>query len=102
MAANRRTLLDNYGRERGAILVGGQPSRSRCRSTDQYRYLRTYPQGQLYCARDRLLLLLGAARPTVSRTPPTTCSPVTPTRSSTGGSTDLITGRKTAGRDASS
>jgi peptidoglycan glycosyltransferase len=48
MAANKRTLLDNYSRERGSILVGGQAIAKSVRVDDQYRWLRTYPQGQLY------------------------------------------------------
>jgi peptidoglycan glycosyltransferase len=48
MAANKRTLLDNYGRERGSIIVGGQAVAKSVSVPDQYRYLRTYPQNQLY------------------------------------------------------
>ncbi|MEW1952142.1 penicillin-binding transpeptidase domain-containing protein [Terrabacter sp. NPDC080008] len=48
MASNKRTLLDNYSRERGAIIVGGQAVAKSVPVQDQYRYLRTYPQGDLY------------------------------------------------------
>jgi peptidoglycan glycosyltransferase len=48
MAANKRTLLDNYGRERGSIIVGGQAVAKSVSVPDQYRFLRTYPQNQLY------------------------------------------------------
>lgn len=48
MPANKRTLLDNYSRERGQILVAGQPVATSVPSNDQYQYLRTYPQGPLY------------------------------------------------------
>ena len=48
MAANKRTLLDNYSRERGAIIVAGQPIAKSVPVDDQYRFLRTYPQGELY------------------------------------------------------
>lgn len=48
MASNKRTLLDNYSRQRGAIVVGGQAVAQSVSVPDQYRYLRTYPQGALY------------------------------------------------------
>lgn len=48
MAANKRTLLDNYSRERGSILVGGQPVAKSVPVDDQYAWLRTYPNGRLY------------------------------------------------------
>ncbi|GAA6525909.1 penicillin-binding protein 2 [Intrasporangium sp. DVR] len=48
MAANKRTLLDNYGKERGSILVGGQAVAKSVEVDDQYRWLRTYPQARLY------------------------------------------------------
>ena len=48
MAANKRTLLDNYSRERGSIIVGGQAIAKSVPVDDQYRFLRTYPQGDLY------------------------------------------------------
>ena len=41
---NRRTLLESYSRERGAILVGGSPVPSK----DDLKYVRTYPSGELY------------------------------------------------------
>ncbi|ADU46626.1 peptidoglycan D,D-transpeptidase FtsI family protein [Intrasporangium calvum] len=48
MAANKRTLLDNYAQERGSILVAGQPIAKSVEVDDQYRWLRTYPDGRLY------------------------------------------------------
>ena len=48
MAANKRTILDNYSRERGAIIVAGQPIAKSVPVQDQYKFLRTYPQGELY------------------------------------------------------
>ncbi|WP_374971175.1 peptidoglycan D,D-transpeptidase FtsI family protein [Terrabacter sp. BE26] len=48
MASNKRTLLDSYSRERGAIIVGGQAVARSVPVQDQYRWLRTYPQGELY------------------------------------------------------
>ena len=48
MSTNKRTLLDNYSRERGSIIVGGQAVAKSVPVEDQYRFLRTYPQGELY------------------------------------------------------
>ncbi len=48
MAANKRTLLDNYSRERGAIVVADQNIAESMKVDDQYEWLRTYPQGKLY------------------------------------------------------
>ncbi len=45
---NRRTLLANYARERGQILVGGTPVAKSVASDDELKWLRTYPQGELY------------------------------------------------------
>lgn len=45
---NRRTLLSSYGRDRGQILVGGNAIAKSVPSDDQLKFLRTYPQGQLY------------------------------------------------------
>lgn len=48
---NRRTLLDNYSRARGSIIVGDQPVARSVPSPDQeIKFLRTYPQGPLYSA----------------------------------------------------
>ncbi len=50
-ADNRRTLLDNYSRERGSMIVGDQPIARSVPSADQeIKYLRSYPQGPLYAA----------------------------------------------------
>ncbi len=48
MAANKRTLLDSYARERGSIFVAGQPIAKSVPVNDQYSWLRTYPGGRLY------------------------------------------------------
>src|SRR6476661_1722451 len=45
---NRRTLLANYARERGQILVGGKPIAKSTATKDELKWLRTYPQGDLY------------------------------------------------------
>ena len=45
---NKRTLLDNYSRPRGAILVGDQAIAVSKPVTGQLPFLRTYPQGPLY------------------------------------------------------
>ncbi len=48
MSANKRTLLDDYSRERGAIVVDGQNIAESVPVDDQYQWLRRYPQGPLY------------------------------------------------------
>jgi penicillin-binding protein A len=45
---NRRSLLESYSRERGAILVGGSPVAVSVPSKDELKYVRTYPSGKLY------------------------------------------------------
>jgi peptidoglycan glycosyltransferase len=45
---NRRTLLESYSRERGAILVDGTPIAKSVPSKDELKYIRTYPQAKLY------------------------------------------------------
>ena len=45
---NRRTLLESYSRERGAILVDGSPIAKSVPSKDELKYIRTYPQAKLY------------------------------------------------------
>jgi len=45
---NRRTLLADYARERGQILVGGAPVAKSVPTKDELKWLRTYPQGELY------------------------------------------------------
>ena len=45
---NRRTLLASYARERGQILVGGTPVAKSVPTKDELKWLRTYPQGELY------------------------------------------------------
>ena len=45
---NRRTLLDNYSRERGAILVAGSPIAKSVPTKDDLKFVRTYPSAKLY------------------------------------------------------
>ena len=45
---NRRTLLANYARERGQILVGGTPIAKSTATKDELKWLRTYPGGDRY------------------------------------------------------
>jgi peptidoglycan glycosyltransferase len=45
---NRRTLLDNYSRDRGSILVGDTAIASSTPSEGELAFLRVYPQGELY------------------------------------------------------
>lgn len=47
-AGNRRLLLGEYSRERGPILVGGQPVAESVATPDELKYLRQYPGGPLY------------------------------------------------------
>jgi peptidoglycan glycosyltransferase len=45
---NRRTLLDSYSRERGAILVAGSPIAKSVPTKDELKWVRTYPKARLY------------------------------------------------------
>ncbi|HEX8495767.1 MAG TPA: penicillin-binding protein, partial [Actinomycetales bacterium] len=45
---NRRTLLANYARERGPILVAGAPVARSVPSDDELKFQRTYSDGPLY------------------------------------------------------
>jgi penicillin-binding protein A len=45
---NTRVLLDEYSRERGAILIGGRPVAYSERTNDELVYLRQYSNGSLY------------------------------------------------------
>lgn len=47
-ADNRRTLLDDYSRERGSIIVADEQVARSVPATGELEYLRTYPQGELY------------------------------------------------------
>jgi peptidoglycan glycosyltransferase len=47
---NARTINNSYSKERGAILVAGQPIAQSVPSADQYKYQRTYTNGPLYSA----------------------------------------------------
>jgi peptidoglycan glycosyltransferase len=48
LSFNRRTLLDNYSRDRGAILIAGKPVARSVKTDDDLGYLRTYPQAALF------------------------------------------------------
>ncbi len=45
---NQRTVLEEYDRERGPILVGSDPVARSIPTDDQYKYLRKYSAGPLY------------------------------------------------------
>lgn len=45
---NRRVVLDEYSRQRGPILVGGEAVARSVRTDDELTYLREYPAGPLY------------------------------------------------------
>ncbi len=45
---NRRTLLESYSRDRGAILVGGEAIADSRPTDDDLRWIRSYPQGGRY------------------------------------------------------
>jgi peptidoglycan glycosyltransferase len=47
-ARNVRTLYESYSAQRGSILVDGQPIAESVPSDDVYKFLRTYPQGDIY------------------------------------------------------
>lgn len=47
-AGNQRTVLEEYDRERGPILVGSDPVARSIPTDDQYKYLRRYSAGPLY------------------------------------------------------
>lgn len=45
---NRRVIEASFARERGAILVDGEPVARSVKSDDRYKWQRRYPQAQLY------------------------------------------------------
>jgi len=47
-AGNTRVLAEEYDRERGSIVVGGDPIAVSVPTNDRLTYLRKYPQGDLY------------------------------------------------------
>ncbi len=47
---NTRLLAEEYSRERGAIVVAGEPIALSTATDDRLKYLREYPQGGLYAA----------------------------------------------------
>ena len=48
--SNTRVLAEEYDRERGAIVVAGNPIAESVATDDRLTYLRQYPQGPLYAA----------------------------------------------------
>lgn len=47
-AGNKRVLDQEYSRDRGAILVGGDPVAESVKSGDRYEFQRRYPDGESY------------------------------------------------------
>ncbi len=47
-AGNRRVIDEEYSRDRGPILVAGEPVAQSVKSDDQYKFQRTYPDSGLY------------------------------------------------------
>lgn len=47
-SGNRRVIDENFSRDRGAILVAGEPIAQSVPSKDSYRFQRTYADGPLY------------------------------------------------------
>ncbi|MGA8850701.1 MAG: penicillin-binding protein 2 [Aeromicrobium sp.] len=47
-SGNRRVIDEEYSRDRGPILVAGDPVAESVKSDDKYTYQRTYPDGGLY------------------------------------------------------
>lgn len=47
---NTRVLIDEYSRQRGSIVVAGEPIASSAQVDDVLQYLRQYPQGPLYAS----------------------------------------------------
>ena len=45
---NKRVINEEFSRDRGPILVGGEPVAESVPSDDEYKYQRTYPDGKLY------------------------------------------------------
>jgi len=45
---NRRVLIDDYRRQRGDIIAGGQVVAQSVATSDKLKYLRTYPGGSLF------------------------------------------------------
>ena len=48
--SNTRVIAEEYDRERGAIVVAGNPVAESVPTGDRLTYLRQYPQGPLYAA----------------------------------------------------
>jgi len=47
-SGNTRVLIDEYSRQRGSIVVDGQPVATSVQTDDALQYLRQYPAGPLY------------------------------------------------------
>jgi peptidoglycan glycosyltransferase len=56
---NVRTIYQSYSAKRGSILVKGQPIAQSVPSPDVYKYLRTYPGGDLYSSATGYLTIGG-------------------------------------------
>ena len=93
---NARTLYKEFGRERGPLLVAGEPVAESEPVDDAYKYLRQYPGGRLYSPSPGTTRSSTAPPAWSPRT--ATCWPAPPTSCSTAGSADLLTGRRAAGR----
>lgn len=48
LPGNRRTMLNDFGRERGKILVGGEPVATSVPAQGQVPWVRTYPRAEEY------------------------------------------------------
>ena len=53
---NSRAILEEYSRERGPILVGREAVAESVETDGELKYLRQYPQGELYAPATGLLL----------------------------------------------
>jgi peptidoglycan glycosyltransferase len=47
---NRRVIDEEFSRDRGAILVDGDPIAESVKAKDEYKYQRRYPDGKLYAS----------------------------------------------------
>jgi penicillin-binding protein A len=45
---NKRTMYDEYSRERGQIIAGGQPLATSVETADSKKFLRVYPKGPVF------------------------------------------------------
>ena len=99
---NRRTLLANYARERGPILVDGNPVAKSVPTNDELKYLRTYPEARAVLPRHRLLLVRLRRRRRARARRERPALRLSPTSSSTAASSDMLTGQDARRAPASS